>query len=310
MLSRKIILILLALLVAGLVLVLPVAAAPTVLYDGTVSLIQDATFSQAAYNSGAAYTVQEDTPLGALKATGLSFAVTDKNYATSGSLLLDNVATYNRDSTNKVYWNAYVNDVYKDGYNDPADGLNTIQLNNGAKVEFYYVSSTVAATDLTAVKAAATAAVLTVADIVPSDYPSAKFSATPLAGDAPLMVAFTDDSTGAATLTYAWDFNNDGTVESAEQNPNFEYATGGLYSVKLTVTNSLGSDSEVKTNYIKVIDGTTDWSLGASPGQRMSPLPSPTSNPVSPARSPVTRSSGPKAAMSGVAFPSGSLSAW
>ncbi len=164
--------------------------------------------------------------MGALHATGLSYDVTDKSFATAG-LLLDNVDVYLRKNPN--YWYAYVNDVYKDGYNNLPNALNLIQLNDGDKVEFYYAPTTIDPADLTAVKAAATAAVLTVADIVPSDFPSAKFSASPVAGDAPLTVQFTDASTGITPLTYEWDFNNDGTVDSAEQNPAFDYTTGGEF---------------------------------------------------------------------------------
>lgn len=238
----------------------PAAAAPTVLFDGTVTLTKDAIFSQVAYNSGNYTTVEEDTPLVALHATGLTYDVTDK--MNNGVLLLDNVDGYLRKTPN--YWNAYVNDVYKDGYASSDQALNLMEIVDGDKVEFYYAPNTIDPNDLTAVKAAATAAVLTVADIVPSDYPAAQFSATPVAGDAPLTVVFTDASTGAATLTYEWDFNNDGIVDSTDQNPSYAYTTGGFYTVKLTVTNLLGSDSEVRTNYITVIDATTNWSLELS----------------------------------------------
>ncbi len=145
-----------------------VSAAPTtdVLYEGTVTLTTGATFDVTAYNSTVGYTVAETTPLGALQATGLTYGVTDKNYATSGALLLDNVSTYLRDGTNKVYWYAYVNDVYKDGYNNAAGALNLIQLADGDRVEFYYAAGITTPTDLTAVKAAAIAAVKTVVDVV------------------------------------------------------------------------------------------------------------------------------------------------
>jgi PKD repeat protein len=81
--------------------------------------------------------------------------------------------------------------------------------------------------------------------------PTAAFSATPLTGDAPLMVAFTDESTGAPT-SWAWDFNNDGTTDSTSQSPSYTYTSPGTYTVKLTVSNALGSDDETKTGYITV----------------------------------------------------------
>ena len=48
--------------------------------------------------------------------------------------------------------------------------------------------------------------------------PVAAFSATPLSGDAPLAVQFRDQPTGTVT-THAWDFTNDGTIDSTAKNP-------------------------------------------------------------------------------------------
>jgi PKD repeat protein len=83
--------------------------------------------------------------------------------------------------------------------------------------------------------------------------PVAAFTnATPRSGTAPLIVSFTDQSTGSIT-SHAWDFNNDGTNESILQNPSpYTYTTAGTYTVKLTVTGPGGSDSEIKTDYITV----------------------------------------------------------
>ncbi|AKB54940.1 cell surface protein [Methanosarcina barkeri MS] len=81
--------------------------------------------------------------------------------------------------------------------------------------------------------------------------PVADFAATPTSGDAPLTVNFTDASTGTVS-SYSWDFNNDGNVDSTEQNPVYTYAAAGNYTVNLTVANTGGSDSKVKTEYIVV----------------------------------------------------------
>ncbi|WP_230669779.1 PKD domain-containing protein [Methanosarcina barkeri] len=81
--------------------------------------------------------------------------------------------------------------------------------------------------------------------------PVADFSADITSGNAPLTVNFTDQSTGTVS-SYSWDFNNDGTVDSTEQNPSHTYNATGTYTVNLTVTNAKGSDSEVKTGYINV----------------------------------------------------------
>lgn len=84
--------------------------------------------------------------------------------------------------------------------------------------------------------------------------PVANFTANTTSGYAPLTVQFTDLSTEEPT-SWSWDFENDGTLDSTVQNPVFTYATPGLYTVKLTATNSKGSDSEVRTNYITVSSG-------------------------------------------------------
>ncbi|WP_011308637.1 PKD domain-containing protein [Methanosarcina barkeri] len=81
--------------------------------------------------------------------------------------------------------------------------------------------------------------------------PVANFTANRTSGKASLDVQFTDASIGNIS-SYSWDFNNDGTVDSTEQNPVYTYAVAGIYTVNLTVFNEDGSDSEVKTGYIKV----------------------------------------------------------
>jgi len=81
--------------------------------------------------------------------------------------------------------------------------------------------------------------------------PDAAFTADVFSGTAPLTVNFTDQSTENPTA-WAWDFNNDGVVDSTIQNPSHTYSAAGTYTVKLTVTNAVGSDPEVKTDYIAV----------------------------------------------------------
>jgi PKD repeat protein len=87
----------------------------------------------------------------------------------------------------------------------------------------------------------------------PPVAPVAAFTnGTPRTGSAPLTVTFTDQSTGTAPLTYRWDFNNDGVTDSTSKNPSHVYSGAGTYSVNLTVTNSAGSDSELKQGYVVV----------------------------------------------------------
>jgi len=144
------------------------------LFNGTVTLTEGETFTVTAYNTGGGtYTVNRTTPLGALDAVatlqGFAYDVTDKNFASSGALLLDNIGTYLYQKTPKKAWYAYVNEVYKDGYNNPAGALNLIGLNDGDTVEFYFVEGDVAnPSDNSAVTSAASAAVKITADIQPA----------------------------------------------------------------------------------------------------------------------------------------------
>jgi PKD repeat protein len=87
--------------------------------------------------------------------------------------------------------------------------------------------------------------------------PVANFTATPISGSAPLNVQFTDQSTGTVT-GWAWDFNNDGIIDSNSENPTYTYSSPGNYTVKLTVTNTKGTDDEIKTNYITVTTGSSN----------------------------------------------------
>jgi parallel beta-helix repeat protein len=99
-----------------------------------------------------------------------------------------------------------------------------------------------------------TLATLTVEYPASESAPAAGFTATPTSGKAPLIVQFTDTSMHSPT-SWAWDFENDGTVDSILQNPSHVYSAEGTYSVSLTVTNTYGSNSKVRTGYITVTGG-------------------------------------------------------
>lgn len=87
----------------------------------------------------------------------------------------------------------------------------------------------------------------------PGTTVKADFTADVTAGKAPLLVAFTDMSVSSAVLSqWQWDFNNDGTVDSTQQNPSYTYSTAGTYSVRLTVTGADGTNSVLKSNLITV----------------------------------------------------------
>ena len=80
---------------------------------------------------------------------------------------------------------------------------------------------------------------------------SADFEANPTQGKAALTVAFTDKSTGNPT-SWEWDFDNDGTVDSTQQNPTYTYSNPGWYTVKLTVSDGTDTDTCVREMYVLV----------------------------------------------------------
>jgi PKD repeat protein len=98
--------------------------------------------------------------------------------------------------------------------------------------------------------------------------PVAAFSASPTSGKVPLTVTFKDISTGSPT-SWRWSFG-DGAVKTS-QNPIHKYSNAGSYTVKLTVTNAAGSNTIIKTNYIKVI-GKPVAAFSAKPTFGNSPL--------------------------------------
>jgi PKD repeat protein len=79
--------------------------------------------------------------------------------------------------------------------------------------------------------------------------PIAAFSASPISGEAPLKVKFTDKSTGSPT-SWKWSFG-DGKY-STTKNPIHVYSKEGIYSVTLTVKNARGSNTVKNPDYISV----------------------------------------------------------
>jgi PKD repeat protein len=82
--------------------------------------------------------------------------------------------------------------------------------------------------------------------------PVADFSAAPRSGGAPLQVQFTDASLNSPTV-WAWDFENDGVVDSTARNPVHIYDGTGIYTVSLTVANAAGKNGTAKVDLITVL---------------------------------------------------------
>ncbi|AGB01873.1 DUF2341 domain-containing protein [Methanoregula formicica] len=79
--------------------------------------------------------------------------------------------------------------------------------------------------------------------------PTAAFDANTTTGTIPLTVKFRDRSSGIPT-SWAWDFDNDGSIDDTNQSPTHTYTSPGTYTVSLTATNGIGSNKTVKTNHI------------------------------------------------------------
>lgn len=81
--------------------------------------------------------------------------------------------------------------------------------------------------------------------------PTVKFGSNLTEQLAGLAIEFTDSST-YEPIGWLWNFGDGNT--STEQNPTHVYTTGGLYTISLTATNTYGSETATKTDYITVVD--------------------------------------------------------
>lgn len=77
------------------------------------------------------------------------------------------------------------------------------------------------------------------------------FVAFPNAGLAPLTVDFFDQSEGSI-ISWEWDFDNNGVIDSYDQNPTHTYNAAGQYSVSLTIGDGVNTSTAIRTNYISV----------------------------------------------------------
>ena len=83
----------------------------------------------------------------------------------------------------------------------------------------------------------------------------ANFTANITQGPPELTVQFTSTSSGTPD-TWEWDFNNDGTIDSYEENPEWTYTTVGSYDVSLTIYEGADSDEFLQEDFITVINPT------------------------------------------------------
>ncbi|HVR76134.1 MAG TPA: PKD domain-containing protein, partial [Planctomycetota bacterium] len=81
---------------------------------------------------------------------------------------------------------------------------------------------------------------------------TADFRAATTSGCAPLEVAFEDRSSGSGIVAWSWDFGDGGT--SSEQNPTHVYSGAGTFTVRLTITDGCGQDTETRANLVRVLE--------------------------------------------------------
>ncbi len=81
---------------------------------------------------------------------------------------------------------------------------------------------------------------------------SAAFTVDANSGPAPLEVQFLDLSIGDI-VSWAWDFDSDGTVDATDQDPQHTFETPGIYSVTLAITDGTTSDTLTKADHIEVL---------------------------------------------------------
>jgi PKD repeat protein len=87
--------------------------------------------------------------------------------------------------------------------------------------------------------------------------PEADFSGSPTNGVEPLLVSFTDTSTGTITNRY-WDFGDGATTNLTTNGVSHTYSAGS-YAVTLTVAGPEGIGSTNQSNYINVLTVFQNW---------------------------------------------------
>lgn len=81
--------------------------------------------------------------------------------------------------------------------------------------------------------------------------PVAEASADRVSGPAPLLVKFSSAGSSdpdGGPISFAWDFNADGTIDSTEPNPSFTYNAAGRFTAALRVTNGFGKTTGASVN--------------------------------------------------------------
>ncbi len=98
-------------------------------------------------------------------------------------------------------------------------------------------------------------------DVEISNSLNAAFQSDETMGGLPFTVNFEDFSTPTDTtslVSWAWDFDNDGTIDSQDENPSWTYTSEGDYTVTLTVSDGENEHSSTRENYVHAIGKSSD----------------------------------------------------
>ena len=94
-----------------------------------------------------------------------------------------------------------------------------------------------------------------------SDNLNAAFVVDQTLGGLPMTVNFTDYSTEGSNgpiVSWQWDFNNDGTIDSQDENPSWTYTAEGDYTVSLTISDGTNSFTRTVDNYVHAVGRSSD----------------------------------------------------
>ncbi len=98
-------------------------------------------------------------------------------------------------------------------------------------------------------------------DLTISNNINSAFSSDETLGALPFTIHFTDYSTGLNStniVSWQWDFDNNGTIDSYEPNPIWTYTTEKSYSVKLSVSDGTNQHTRTLNNMITVLGASSD----------------------------------------------------
>lgn len=98
--------------------------------------------------------------------------------------------------------------------------------------------------------------ILSIKETVPEGFLRANFKANKrFVLNLPAVLQFSDlteHGDGNPVTSWEWDFNNDGTVDATTQNPQWQYDSVGIYSVKLNVSDGSKNDTIIYNDFITV----------------------------------------------------------